>query len=80
MRIPVIIRGLKDAERFSAICQQFPYEFYLRSQQYCIDPKSMLGVLAIFHSSPEDVYIDTNEMGDEAIARFTDKAKAFIVK
>ena len=70
MNIEISILGLKNAERFSAICREYPDTLYLRSGEYCVDPKSMLGVLAIFYSADAPVYIDTGSMDQETLARF----------
>ena len=55
MNIEINTLGLKNAEKFSAICQDYPFQIYLRSGQFCVDPKSMLGVLAIFYSASDPV-------------------------
>ena len=47
MKLEVAVNGIKEAEKFSAICQEYPYEMLMRSGDFCMDPKSMLGVLAI---------------------------------
>lgn len=80
MKIEVKVDGLKNAEKFSEICQRFPFEFFLRSDSFCIDPKSMLGVLAIFYSAKSAVYVDTNEMDDETIKKFSAEIGSFVVK
>ena len=44
MNVEINILGLKNAEKFSSICQNYPVELYLRSGQFCVDPKSMLEI------------------------------------
>lgn len=70
MLIPIDVSVLPNAEKFSSICCKYSDEFYLRSGQYCINPRSMLGVLAIFYSTKSDVAIDTGDMDDETIEKF----------
>lgn len=78
MEISVKVDGIKQAEQFSAICQNYPYEMFLRSGAFCIDPKSMLGVLAIFYSAKENVMVDTGDMEDSDISNFVKDISDFI--
>ena len=70
MKLEINILGLKNAEKFSAICREYADVLYLRSGEFCADPKSMLGVLAIFYSADEPVFIDTGSMEEETLERF----------
>lgn len=70
MKIEINILGLKNAEKFSAICREYADTLYLRSGEFCVDPKSMLGVLAIFYSADAPVFVDTGSMGEESLERF----------
>ena len=80
MKIEISIEGLKNAEKFSAICQDYPFELYLRSGQFCVDPKSMLGVLAIFYSASDTVFLDTNDMDEETLKKFIKDIAKYIKK
>ncbi len=80
MNIEINILGLKNAEKFSDICQNYPTTLYLRSGQFCVDPKSMLGVLAIFYSASDPVLVDTNDMDDETLQKFTKDIDRYIKK
>lgn len=70
MNIEINVLGLKNAEKFSNICQNYPTPLYLRSGQFCVDPKSMLGVLAIFYSATDPVFVDTGSMDEETLQKF----------
>ena len=80
MNIEINIQGLQNSEKFSAICQNYPYQLYLRSGQFCVDPKSMLGVLAIFYSASDPVFVDTNDMDDETLQKFTKDIDRYVKK
>ena len=80
MKIEISIEVLKNAEKFSAICQDYPFELYLRSGQFCVDPKSMLGVLAIFYSASDPVFVDTNDMDEETLKKFIKDIAKYIKK
>ena len=47
MLINVKINSMKDAEHFSNIVRRYPAEITLKADQFCVDPKSAMGVLAI---------------------------------
>lgn len=78
MKLEVAVNGIKEAEKFSAICQEYPYEMLMRSGDFCMDPKSMLGVLAIFYSAKEPVVLDTGDMDDQQIEKFCKAIKDYI--
>ena len=80
MNIRIQINGMKEAERLSAVCQKFPYEFYLRGDKFCVDPKSTLGVLAMMYSARENMYIDTADMHDRVLEDFVKAMREFMVK
>jgi hypothetical protein len=80
MNIPIRIEGMKEAERFSAVCQKFPYEFYLRGEKFCVDPKSTLGVLAMMYSARENMYVDTADMHDRVLEDFVKAMREFMAK
>lgn len=80
MNVEINIQGLKNAERFSSICQNYPVELYLRSGQFCVDPKSMLGVLAIFYSASDPVFVDTTTMDEETLQKFLKDINQYVKK
>ena len=80
MKIEIAVEGIKQAEKFSAICQGYPFEMLLHSGSFCTDPKSMLGVLAIFYSAKEPVIVDTADMDDVTVKKFVDAIGAYIAK
>ncbi len=80
MKIHIHIDSMKAAEQFSGICKDFTEEVLLRSEKFCVDPKSTLGILAMMYSARDTMYIDTNDMEDERIPDFADAIKAFVKK
>ena len=68
MTLHVRIDTMKDAERLSHICRTYPDEIYLRSDKLCVDPKSVLGILALMYSARDRMVIDTCAMTDETVA------------
>ncbi|MBQ9944748.1 MAG: hypothetical protein IJO67_10360 [Clostridia bacterium] len=78
MKIHVHIDSMKAAEHFSGICKDFPEEILLRSEKFCVDPKSTLGILAMMYSARDTMYIDTNDMDDERIPDLANAIKAYI--
>lgn len=80
MKIEINIQGLQNSEKFSAICQNYPGQLYLLSGQFCVDPKSMLGVLAIFYSASDPVFVDTNDMDEETVQKFLKDINQFLKK
>lgn len=71
---------MKAAEQLSAICKDFTEEILLRSEKFCVDPKSTLGVLAMMYSARDTMFLDTNEMEDERIPKFVKAISAFLVQ
>ena len=80
MKIEINIQGLQNSEKFSSICQNYHFQLYLRSGQFCVDPKSMLGVLAIFYSASDPVFVDTNDMDEETVQKFLKDINQFLKK
>lgn len=80
MNIRIKVATMKDAEHLSAICKNFPHEFYLRGDKFCVDPKSTLGVLAMMYSARDNMYIDTGDMDDCVMENFVKALNGFVVK
>jgi len=80
MNIEINVQDLQNSEKFSAICQNYPFQLYLRSGQFCVDPKSMLGVLAIFYSASDPVFVDTNDMDEETTQKFLKEINPYLKK
>lgn len=78
MNIKIQVDNMREAERLSYICNQFPYEMYLRANQYCADPKSTLGVLAMMYAEKTNLIIDTGDMPDDAMVNFSGKISEFV--
>lgn len=78
MTIKVRIENMKDAERFSNIVRRYPNEITLNAGRFCVDPKSVLGVLAILYSARDNMEVDTGDMEDDQIPALTNELSAFI--
>ena len=80
MKMHIHVDSMKAAEQLSAICKDFTEEILLRSEKFCVDPKSTLGVLAMMYSACDTMFLDTNEMEDERIPKFVKAISAFLVQ
>lgn len=80
MKIHIHVESMKAAEQLSNICKRFTDEVLLRSEKFCIDPKSTLGILAMMYSARDTMFLDTNEMEDERIPKFVKAISAFLVQ
>ncbi len=80
MKMHIHVDSMKAAEQLSAICKDFTEEILLRSEKFCVDPKSTLGVLAMMYSARDTMFLDTNEMEDEQIPKFVKAISAFLVQ
>ncbi len=78
MNIKVQVDNMREAEKLSYLCNQFPYEMYLRANKFCADPKSTLGVLAMMYQDKTNLIIDTGDMPDDVIMDFSEKLGGFI--
>ncbi len=78
MKIHIHVDSMKAAEQLSAICKDFTNEVLLRSEKFCTDPKSTLGVLAMMYSARDTMFIDTNDMEDLTIPKFVKAIEAYI--
>ena len=79
MKIHVRVESMKAAEQLSSICKDYSAELYLRSEKFCIDPKSTLGILAMMYSARNSMYLDTNDMEDAQIPHFLKAIDSYIV-
>jgi len=70
--------GLKEAEKLSNILNRYPGDINLRSGEYCIDGKSMMGILAVMYCAKEDIYLDAVELDDEAMSQLCEKIETYI--
>ena len=80
MNVHIHVDSMKEAEHLSAICKEYPYELYLRSEKFCIDPKSTLGILAMMYSARDHMILDTGDMDEKVMSRFLRAIDAYIVK
>ena len=79
MLVNIKVENMRDAEQLSYICNQFPYEIFLRANKFCADPKSTLGVLAMMYNDKDNLIMDTGDMPDNIIKEFSAKLTPFTV-
>ena len=80
MTIHVHVDSMKAAEHLSSICKDYENELFLRSEKFCIDPKSTLGILAMMYSARDTMYLDTNDLEDADLPGFLKAIEDYIVK
>ena len=80
MTIHIHVDSMKSAEHLSSICKDYSNELYLRSEKFCIDPKSTLGILAMMYSARDTMYLDTGDLGDRELPKFLKAIDSYIVK
>ena len=80
MTFHIHVDNMKEAERLSDICKDFPYELSLKADRFCVDPKSTLGILAIMYSSKDNMVMDTGDMGDKSVQEFVERIGSYIIK
>ena len=78
MNIKIRVNNMRDAERLSHLCNRFPYEMLLHANQFCADPKSTLGVLAMMYADRTKLVIDTGDMPDDVIMDFSEQLADFV--
>ena len=67
-----------EASTLSFLLKNYSCEALLRAGHYCIDGKSVLGILSIMESEPESVYLEINELPDEYQAELGNKLVPFL--
>ena len=80
MTIHIRVDSMKAAEQLSSICKEYPNELFLRSEKFCVDPKSTLGILAMMYSARDSMYLDTGDLEDQQISGFIERLGAYIVQ
>ena len=78
MNIHIHVDTMKDAERLSHICKEYENEVYLKSDKFCVDPKSTLGILAMMYSARDNMMLDTGDMDDGEIPQLVRDIKDYI--
>ena len=80
MIIHIHVDSMKAAERLSNICKEYDNEFFLRSEKFCIDPKSTLGIMAMMYSVRNRMFLDTGDMEDREVPHFLEVIDGYLVK
>ena len=78
MNVHIHVDSMKAAEQLSAVCKEYPCELYLRSDKFCIDPKSTLGILAMMYSARDSMYLDTSELDEKLFPQFMQDISPFV--
>lgn len=69
MILSVHIDNMKEAEQFSAVLRNYAGDITLKADQYCVDPRSILGVLAIMYSAHNNMVLDTGDTPEGDLIR-----------
>ena len=80
MIIHIHVDSMKAAERLSNICKEYDNEFFLRSEKFCINPKSTLGIMAMMYSVRNRMFLDTGTLDEESLNRFLSEIDSYLVK
>ncbi len=79
MNVHIRVNSMKAAEHLSAICKEYPYELLLKSDRFCIDPKSTLGILALMYSAKDSMYLDLNDLDENLYPKFMNAIASYMV-
>ncbi|MBR5111093.1 MAG: hypothetical protein IK099_13020 [Clostridia bacterium] len=80
MIIHIHVDSMNAAERLSNICKQYDNQFYLRSEKFCIDPKSTLGIMAMMYSVRNRMFLDTGALNEADLSKFIKDIDGYLVK
>ena len=80
MIIHIHVDSMKAAERLSNICKAYDNQFFLRSEKFCIDPKSTLGIMAMMYSVRNRMFLDTGDLNEENLSKFLQEIDSYLVK
>lgn len=80
MIIHIHVDSMKAAERLSNICKEYDNDFFLRSEKFCIDPKSTLGIMAMMYSVRNRMFLDTGDLSEENLEKFLHDIDGYLVK
>ena len=78
MIVHVHVDSMKAAEQLSTICKGFSGEMYLRSDKFCVDPKSTLGILAMMYSARDEMRLDTGELDEQDTEKLLNAIRGYI--
>ena len=78
MNIKVHIDSMRDAEHFSNLLRKHPEEMTLNGGKFCVDPKSVLGVMAMMYSARDEMALNTGDMDDERIPALVREIGSYI--
>ena len=79
MIVHIHVDSMKAAEQLAGICKGYACEMCLRSEKYCVDPKSTLGILAMMYSSRDQMLLDTGSMPDKDVPAFLNTIASYVI-
>ena len=80
MLVHIHVDSMKSAEHLSSICKNYSEEMFLRSDKFCIDPKSTLGILAMMYSARDAMYLDTGDVGERDLPKLMAEIDQYLVR
>ncbi|MBR3740222.1 MAG: HPr family phosphocarrier protein [Clostridia bacterium] len=80
MNIHIHVDSMKAAEHLCSICKEYPVDIQLRSGNYNVDSKSLLGILALMYSARNQMYLDTGSLEKTELSRFLTSISAYLVQ
>ena len=80
MIVHIQVESMKAAEQLSGICKNYSEELFLRSDKFCIDPKSTLGILAMMYSARNEMYLDTGAVSEKDLPKLMKEIDHYLVK
>ena len=66
-----------EAKKLSHILKDYSCEALLKTKKYCIDGKSILGILSIMEAEPNDITLVINELSEEFFPELVSKLSPF---
>ena len=62
--VKISLQMAQNVKEFVKIVQDYPYEIDLKSDKYCVDAKSILGIFSLALSKPLVVEIHSDDFQD----------------
>ena len=78
MIVKIHVDSMKAAEQLRTVCKGFSGEMYLRSEKFCVDPKSTLGILAMMYSARDEMRLDTGSLSEQDTEKLLNAISAYI--
>ena len=79
MTVHIHVDSMKAAEQLANICKGYAQELFLRSEKFCVDPKSTLGILAMMYSARDEMQLDAGNLPEQDVPGFLQAISDYIV-